>query len=418
MKPATDSSTPPKPAFKGNAAPALHRRRRWPYVLGVLLIAFIVTGLWPKPVPVEAAHVIRAPLRVTVNDEGQTKVKHRYVVSSPVGGQLRRIEHKPGAIVEAGKTPLAYLETGGADLLDARALAQAEARVSAAMAAREQANALDARATAAAELARADVERAQSLFARGGISRQELDQAVMRDRAAAEESRAAAFGLQVAKFEEQQARALLLRGQDPSAAAGEPVVVHSPVSGRVLRVFQESQRTVPSGMPLLEVGDSTDLEVWVEVLSRDGVAIRPGATVWLEQWGGVEPLKAHVRLVEPSAWTKISALGVEEQRVWVIADFDDPVEKRPTLGDAYRVEARIVLWEADRVLQAPAGALFQKQGEWHAYVVSGGRAQLRPVKVDHSNGLATEIIEGLKEGETVLVYPGDRVRDGVRVKVL
>jgi HlyD family secretion protein len=407
------SNVPPKP-FRGNAAPAKHRRRRWPYVAGVLLVGLIVAGLWPKPVAVETAEVLTGRLAVTVNDEGQTKVKQRYVVSAPVGGQLRRVELKPGAQVEAGVTPVAYLETSAADLLDARSLAQAQARVGAAGAARLQAAAMDTRARAAAELAKSELERARLLFERGAISKQELDVAQMRETAAAEERRAAAFALQVAHHEEEQAKAWLERGKQ-TQEAGDPVVITSPVSGRVLRVFQESQRVVMAGTPILEVGDPTDLEVWVEVLSRDGVAIRPGATVWLEQWGGTEPLRGRVRLVEPSAWTKISALGVEEQRVWVIVDIVDGLEKRPTLGDAYRVEAKIVLWESENVLQVPAGALFQQNGAWKLYAVEGGRAQLRTVKVGHSNGLVTEVLEGARAGERVIIYPGDQVKGGVRV---
>lgn len=416
MNPPADTPRPKKPVFRGTDAPAAHRRRRWPYVAGGLLAALIALGLWPKPLPVEVGLVQVAPLQVTVNDEGQTRVKNRYVVSSPVAGHLRRVELKAGAPVEAGETPLAYLETGGADLLDARTFAQAQARVSAAGAAREQASALEIRAKASAELARRDLERAKHLFANGGMARADYDQAVMRDTAAQEESRAAVFGLQVARYEEEQAKALLLRGSPGAGGAAEPLCINSPVTGKVLRVFQESERQVPPGTPLLEVGDATDLEVRIEVLSRDGVAIRPGATVWLEQWGGPEPLQARVRLVEPSAFTKISALGVEEQRVYVVADLIDPAVKRPTLGDAYRVEARIVLWEGERVLQVPAGALFQRESQWSTYVVDGGRARLRNVTIGHSNGMRTEIVGGLKEGDRVIVYPGDRVEDGVRVK--
>lgn len=416
MNPSADSPPPPKPVFRGTAAPAAHRRRRWPYVAAGLLLALIVLGLWPKPLPVETGSARVAVLQVTVNDEGQTRVKNRYVVSSPAGGHLRRIELKPGAEVEAGKTTLAILETGGADLLDARTLAQAQARVSAAAAARQQASALEARARAAAALARTDLERAQRLFEQRGIAKSDLEQAQLRDTAAQEESRAAVFGLQVAQYEEEQARALLVRGAPQEGRAAEPLRIVAPVTGCVLRVFQESERQLLPGVPLLEIGDATDLEVRIEVLSRDGVAIRPGATVWLDQWGGPEPLKARVRLVEPSAFTKVSALGVEEQRVYVVADLVDPVEKRPTLGDAYRVEARIVLWEGDRVLQVPAGALFQRQTQWSAYVLEGGRARLRDVTVGHSNGLHTEILSGLKEGERVVVYPGDRIENGVRVK--
>ena len=196
------------------------------------------------------------------------------------------------------------------------------------------------------------------------------------------------------------------------------MTVTSPVGGRILRVLQESARVVPGGFPLVEVGDPTDLEVRIEVLSRDGVAIRPGARVMLEQWGGPEPLTARVRLVEPSAFTKISALGVEEQRVYVVADFVDPLEKRPTLGDNYRVEARIVIWEKPDALRAPAGALFQRNGVWQAFVAEGGRARLRAVQVGRSNGIETEVLDGLREGDVVIVYPGDKVADGTRVSAL
>jgi HlyD family secretion protein len=175
---------------------------------------------------------------------------------------------------------------------------------------------------------------------------------------------------------------------------------------------------VPAGFPLLEVGDPTDLEVRIEVLSRDGVAVRPGARVMLEQWGGSESLAARVRLVEPSAFTKISALGVEEQRVYVIADLTDPPERRPTLGDSYRVEARIVVWEGPAVLQVPAGALFRRQGVTQAYAVADGRARLRTITAGRSNGLRTEVVDGLREGEPVIVYPGDQVAEGRTVRTL
>ena len=183
-------------------------------------------------------------------------------------------------------------------------------------------------------------------------------------------------------------------------------------------MIQESARTVVAGFPLLEIGDATDLEARIEVLSRDAVAIRPGAKMLLERWGGSEPLAARVRLVEPSGFTKVSALGVEEQRVFVIADFTDPLEKRPTLGDNYRVEARIVTWENAGALRAPAGALFQNAGQWRVFVVRGGRAESRVVQVGRSNGVATEITGGLQEGEQVVVYPGDKVADGTAVSPL
>ena len=404
--------------FDGNAAPPPRRRRWLPYAGGVLLIVLIAAGLWPRPLPVETEPVARGPLLVTVDEEGQTRVRNRYVVASPAGGHLRRIDLKAGAAVEAGVTVLAVLETGGADLLDARSLAQAQARVRGVESARDQAEARRTLAAATLKQAQADLKRAQTLSAQNIISHQELEVALTNERVAAQEERAAGFALQIASYELEQARAVLIRAQPGEGGDNATLQIVSPVSGRVLRVMQESARTVPAGTPLLEVGDPTDLEVRIDVLSRDGVAISPGAKVLLEQWGGDRPLEARVRLVEPSAFTKISALGVEEQRVYVIADFVDPVEKRPTLGDAYRVEARVVRWSADNVLRVPAGALFQREGAWQTYVAEGRRAKLRTVKTGQTNGIETEITEGLTEGDQVIVYPGDRVTDGSRVRGL
>jgi HlyD family secretion protein len=390
-------------------------RRRLPLLGAVLLVALIVIGLWPRPVAVESGTVSRGPLVVTVDEEGMTRVRNRYVVSAPVAGQLRRIDWKAGAPVVAGQTELGVLESGGADILDTRTLAQAEARLHAAEANQQAAAAQRVRAAAAATLAATELERTQRLREQKVASAQELDVATMRADTAAQEVRSAEFALQVAKFEVEQARAMLTRGTPDAGAALPPLVITSPVNGKILRVMQESARMVPAGFPLMEVGDPTDLELRIEVLSRDGVAIKPGARVFLERWGGDEPLMARVRLVEPSAFTKISALGVEEQRVYVVADFVDPLEKRPTLGDSYRVEARIVIWEKADALRAPAGALFQRAGDTWTFVIEGGRAHLRRVKAGRSNGVETEILDGLHEGDRLVVYPGDKVLDGTRV---
>ena len=400
--------------------------RRLPWLGGALLIVLIVVGLWPKPLPAELATITRGDLAVTVNEEGMTRVKNRYVIASPVAGQLRRIDWKAGAVVEAGKTVIAVLESGGADLLDTRSLAQAEARVRAAEASVAQAAAQRARAGANAKMQRDDLVRQKTLFNGGTLSRQEFDGAEMRAMTTAQEERAAEFAGQIAEFERAQAQAFLLRGQPARgttgvagevgrAAGGEPLVITSPVSGRVLRVFQESERLVPAGFALVEVGDPADLEARIEVLSRDGVAIRPGARVQLEQWGGPAPLNARVRWVEPSAFTKVSALGVEEQRVYVIVDFTDPLVARPTLGDNYRVEARIETWSGQKILKAPAGALFQRGSSWQTYRLDGHTARLSAVKIGHSNGLETEILAGIEEGQSVIVYPGDKIADGSRI---
>lgn len=404
----------PSPTVKKNGSPAW--RRRLPWFGGIVLVALIVVGLWPRPVPVEAGKVTRGQMLVTVDEEGMTRVKNRYVVSAPVAGQLRRIDWKAGAVVEAGKTVLATLEGSGADFLDARSHAQAEARVRASEATREAMVAQRERAKAAARMYAGDLDRQNRLLADKVLSSQEFDLAQMRARMAEQEERAAEFSLKVAEFELQQARAVLSRSR--AGGAAESLVITSPVSGRILRILQESERVVPGGFPLMEVGDSTDLEVRIEVLSRDGVAIQPGARVRLEQWGGADPLTARVRLVEPSAFTKISALGVEEQRVYVVADFTDPLEKRSMLGDSYRVEARVVVWESAAALRAPAGALFQRGGVWQTFAIEGNTARLRTVKVGRSNGVESEVIDGLQEGARVVVYPGDKVADGMRVAPL
>jgi HlyD family secretion protein len=369
---------------------------------------------------VEIAVASRGDLRVTVSEEGMTRLKRRYVVSSPVGGYLQRIDWKPGAEVVAGETVLAVLETSEADFLDARTQAQAEARVRATEAAVAQAAAQMERVRAAHDMAATDLHRFRSLAQSQVVSPQELDTVVMREATAAQELRAAEFSRQIATFELEQARAVLGRGQSRTEAAAKqpPLILHSPVSGRLLRVFQESARPVTAGFPLVEVGDPTDLELRIEVLSRDAVGIRPGARMLIEQWGGSRPLEARVRLVEPAAFTKISALGVEEQRVYVVGDFIDGIDQRPTLGDSYRVEGRIVVWEGAHVLRVPAGALFQRGGTWQTFVVEGGRARLHQVKPGRSDGLQTEIVEGLVEGQKVVVYPGDKIAEGVRVKAI
>ena len=418
MSQENSAPTPPprmaSPLKKGRPA----WRRGMPWVGLALLVALVAAGLWPKPVPVEIAPVTRGNLVVTVDEEGMTRVKNRYVVSAPVAGQLRRIDWKAGALVEAGKTVLAVMETSGADFLDARSQAQAEARVRAAEAARDAAAAQRERARTAAKMLADDFARLKQLYTQKVLSPQEFDTAQMRATTAAQDERAAEFNWQVAGFELQQARALLTRGTAGTTGGAEPLVITSPVNGRLLKVYQESARVVPGGFPLLEIGDPADLEVRIEVLSRDGVAVKPGARVLLEQWGGPEPLEARVRLVEPSAFTKISALGVEEQRVYVIADFADPLERRAALGDNFRVEARIVTAEAQNLLLAPAGALFQRGTAWEAFVVENGRAELHEVKIGRSNGRETEILAGLPEAAQVVVYPGDKVTTGTRLKAI
>jgi HlyD family secretion protein len=397
------------------------RSSRWwkhlPMTGGILLMALLGAALMPRAVPVEVASVAVGPLVVTVAEEGMTRVKHRYLVAAPVGGQLRRIDWKAGAVVEAGKTVLAVLEGRGTDFLDTRSQVQAEARVRGAEAARDSVRAHLGRAQAGARRSDADFVRVQSLRRQGAVSTQDYEAAQMLATSGVEEVRAVEFSAKVADYEVLQAQAILGLGLE----AGEkvtPLAITSPITGRILRIMQESARVVPAGFILMEVGDPTDLEVRIEVLSRDGVRVGPGARVILDQWGGREPLAARVRHVEPAAFTKISALGVEEQRVYVIADLLDGPERRPTLGDGFRVEARIVISESADVLRVPAGATFERSGEEQVYVVVAGRAELRRIKLGRTNGRETEVLAGLMAGERVVVYPGDKVTIGTRVEVL
>ncbi len=390
-------------------------------VLLVALVLGVVGLVWwafvPSAVEVDLARVERGDLSVTVDHEGKTRIRERYVVSSPLAGRLLRIELHSGDSLRARKTLLAAIEPSEPALLDARALAEAEARVKGAEAARERAVPQLRSTQASYELAEINLGRIRKLYERGSATHQELDDAEHRLRVAHEDARAAQFAARIADFELELARAALVRTRP--ASAGEPDAgrfeIRAPVDGRVLRVFQESELVVSAGTRLLEVGDSTDLEVEVDVLSEDAVKVRPGAEVILEHWGGDAPLRGRVRIVEPSAFTKTSALGVDEQRVNVLIDIIDPPARRPTLGDAFRVEARIVIWEGKDVRKIPAGALFRVAGGWAVFLFERGKARLRLLRIGHDNGLETEVLDGLREGDRVILHPSDRIKDGLSV---
>ncbi len=392
-------------------------RKLWPVGVGLVVLAAIVYAFLPTPADVDVAAVTRGLLRVTVDHEGKTRIKERYAVAAPLAGRLLRVELHPGDVITAGKTLLATIEPTDPALLDVRARAEAEARVRAAEAARKRAQAALSREQQAYEQAQHDYDRARQLLASRAISQEEFDRVEHRERLTQAELRVTEFAASIADFELEQARAALLRTQpresaDPDAWRFD---IRAPINGKVLRVFQESAIVVTPGTRLLEVGDPTDLECEIDVLSTDAVKVAPGARVFLEHWGGGQPLLAQVRVVEPAAFLKISALGVEEQRVWVIADFLDPPAKRLRLGDGYRVEARIVVWEGADVLQVPAGALFRYQEDWAVFVLDNGRARLQPVRVGQNNGLEAEVLDGLQENDTVILHPGDRIRDRIWV---
>jgi HlyD family secretion protein len=383
-----------------------HRTRRWvPYLGGLVLLILIAAGLWPKPVPVETARAVHGLLRATVNEEGKTRIRQRYVIAAPVAGQLRRIPFKAGAEVIAGQTVLAVIDPVSPTLLDARSRATGEAK-------RDLASANLEKSQAAHSFSGSELHRLERLYADKTISIQELEGAQWRDASAVKEQAAAESALRQAEAELAESSSGISTESATVCAARE---IKAPASGSVLRVFEENARVVTAGTPLVEIGDPTDLEVVVEVLSRDGAAIPAGAKVEFEQWGGAEPLIGRVRLVEPAAFTKVSALGVEEQRVNVVADLLTPPEQRKNVGDNFRVEAKIIMWEAKDALKVPAGALFRQGDQWATFAVVNGQARLQTVKVGRSSGTETQILEGLKADDSVILYPGSRIRDGQKV---
>ena len=378
------------------------------------------TLLRPDPVPVDVAPVARGPLRVTVDEEGETRVRDRFTITAPTAGRLLRSELDAGDAVEPGML-IARIEPLP---LDPRTHAGALARLEAAEATLSAARARVALTNAALEQARRSAARAEQLREKGTLSAEGYELAMLEQTRQEQESAAARFAADAAEHDAEATRAALLATQDSAAetapARGDKrpssrVEVRSPAAGRVLRVLEESERIIAAGTPLLEIGDPDSLELVIDVLSTDAVRIHPSARVIVEEWGGDGALEASVRRVEPSGFTKVSALGVEEQRVNVIADLAEP---NPALGDGYRFEARIVVWEGPDVLQVPASALFRQAGAWSVFVVEGRRARRREVTIGQRGGFAAEIREGLSPGETVVLYPSDRLADGVRIRAL
>lgn len=407
-----------------SAAPAgtAGRSRLLSRLLGLLIAAGVGAGLFvafrPQPVLVDMAEIATGDVLVTVSEDGRTRIKERYVVASPLSGRLLRIRLDPGDDVIAGETLVAAIEPMDPTLLDARALAESEARVKAAEARLKQSDEHVQKSKHELEFQETELARIDKLAAQGPKTRTDLERAQLAYRTAEQDYRSSVFAREIAEYELQLARAALMQTrpeEEQPESADLNFSISSPITGRVLRVFQESSRVIAPGENLLEVGDPSDLEVVVDVLSSDAVQIEPGAEVRLQHWGGTESLSGTVRLVEPSGFTKISALGVEEQRVNVVIDFLDPPAARANLGDGFRVEADIVLWEGTDVLRVPTSALFRAGGEWAVFVVEDGIARLRPVKVGHRNGLEAEVLDGLQAGDTVIVHPGDTVRDGERV---
>ncbi len=395
--------------------------------IGVVLVGLIVYSFLPKPIGVDLARVEQGLIRVTVDEDGKTRIREKYIVSTPLAGRLLRIDMDPGDSVVQGETVLAIIEPRDPELLDARTIAQSEASVLAAQALVRQVETVLEEARIEQEYAERDLARVRELATSGTFTQDQLEDSEARYRRASERIRSARYEQEIAQFELQQAEAALLRSKPQAEnvvgennANGWTFEIASPIDGRVLRVFQESSNVVTAGTSLLELGDPQDLEVEIDVLSSDAVKIRPGTLVLLEHWGGAKALEGRVRLVEPAGFTKISTLGVEEQRVNVIVDLVATASERPNLGDGFRVEARIVVDEKEDAIKVPASALFRTVDGWALFVAKDNKAKQVPVDVGLQNGLEAEVLAtgesaAIKPGDLIIVHPSDRLSDGAAI---
>jgi HlyD family secretion protein len=383
---------------------------------GLLAMALaLLWGFLPRTQEVDLVRIGRGPLQVTLEEEGRTRLKERFVISAPRAGYLRRLAVKVGDRVSQGQA-VAVLEPLKSQALDARSRAETEAVVAAAEA--SLAAALERERAAAADADYADKrhERTARLFARQTVARDQLDQAESEARKARALRLAAEAAVHVARSELERAKATL-RGFSAGRQEGnDATAVIAPLAGSVFKLFRESEGAVQTGEPLLEIGDVRNIEVKVELLSPDAVRIAPGTKVLFKRWGGEGTLEGRVRRVEPAGFTKVSSLGVEEQRVLTLVEITSPPERWRMLGDGYRLEVHFVLWEGRDVLQAPTSSLFRLGPQWSVFLEEQGRARRRTVEIGQRTGLAAQVLSGLKEGDRVVAYPDDAIAEGVRVR--
>ncbi|HVY41996.1 MAG TPA: efflux RND transporter periplasmic adaptor subunit [Hyphomicrobiaceae bacterium] len=388
------------------------------YVIGAGLLALASLALYwvfqPRPILVEVAAVNEQPFTAIVEEDGRTRVRDRFVVSAPLSGRVPRSLLRAGDAVKAGQA-LATITPHISPLLDPRVRQELEERVGAAEAALEETKALNERGKILLARARTDLDRTTQLRARGVVTAAQLEHDTYTFQAAERDVAATELRRHAAEHALDQAKAALTRSGENEGAERFPV--SSPIDGRVLKVIQESEAVVSLGAPLLELGDPAGLEVIVDLLTTDAALVQEGAKVSLERWGGAAPLEGRVRRIEPSGFTKVSALGVEEQRVWVIVDIVSPREAWTSLGDGYRVDVKIVADELEKATVVPIGALFRRGDVWQAFVVEGGRARSRTVKVSRRSGRLAAVAEGLRPGETVIVYPPQALKDGSAVRM-
>ena len=408
------------------------KRKTW-FVAAAIVIALVLALAWafaPRPVEVELAPVTQGRFETTIDDDGKTRLAERYVVSAPLAGRLARITLREGDAVVAD-APLATLTPVLPAMLDERTLRELSARVESAQDNVQRAATRIARAQVSLEQAKNDARRSEQLAQQGFIARTKLDSDRLNTQAAEREVEAAGAERRIAGHDLEQARAALGAVRQPAGAATQRgFAVRAPVAGRVLRVLQVSEGVVALGTPLLEIGDTRKLEIVAELLTTDALAAQPGSRVMIERWGGPKTLEGRVRSVEPGAFTKVSALGVEEQRVRVLIDIASPLPEWQALGDGYRVSVRIVTLAEDKAVQVPVSAVFPLPGDaagaggdtnggsaprFAVFVAAAGRAKQVPVVLAARNGSAAWIKSGLATGQQVIVYPPATVRDGVRI---
>lgn len=373
-----------------------------------MILAALIVWFWmPKPVPVDLVQAKRGPLTVTVDEQGKTRARDRFVIAAPVAGKVNRLDWQEGDPVTKGQI-VAWIQPSP---LDPRELAEISARIQMTLALQRAAEERVAEARAVHDQARRERERYERLFKSGGISRQTFEQSEKAEVTSASELDAYKSRAQAAAYEVKMARARLIAAEQ--GKKGAVMGIPSPVNGRVLKIMEKSERVAAAGTPLLVLGDATRLEVVIDLLSSEAVKVRPGMPVRLENWGGDRDLPARVRTVESQGFTKVSALGIEEQRVNVVADLLEPPGP---LGDDYRVEARIIIWEGQSLLKIPASALFRSGTDWAVFVERAGRARKQIVEVGHRTPREAEIVKGLKEGDRVISHPTNQIGEGIKIK--
>lgn len=394
------------------------KKATWVYI-GIVALAAVLALTWafsPRPVEVEVAKAVIGSFETTIDEDGKTRLRDRYVVSAPLAGLLTRISLREGDAVRAGQV-VATLMPVLSPLVDERTLREQQARLEAAQANVQRVNARIEGAKVALQQARNEAQRSEQLALQGFVSPTKLDNDRLVMLAAQKELDAASEERHVAVHEVDQARAALMAVQRPDGRAARVFELKAPVSGSVVRVVQTSEATVALGTPLIEIGDVSRIEIVAELLTADALAAPPGSPVIVDRWGGKAPLEGKVRLVEPAGFTKVSALGVEEQRVRVLIDITSPPERWRPLGDGYRVGVRIVTRSVRSALKVPASAVFPMEGGGMAvFVFDGKRARRVPVQLVARNGNDAWVGQGVAAGTQVIVYPPPAVGDGVRVR--